>query len=102
MTAEIKILKPIAAKELVLVCGLPGIAYIGKLSVDYLVQQLKAEQVGEIYSKYFPPYVIIKEDGLVDLLRNDCTATKLKANRKKQLSFCQATRRLFHLKGNTK
>ncbi len=50
---------------------LPGIAYIGKISVDYLVQQLKAELIGEVYSKYFPPYVIIKEDGLVELLRNE-------------------------------
>jgi proteasome assembly chaperone (PAC2) family protein len=47
MNAEIKILKDFAPKEFVIVCGLPGIAYIGKLSVDYLVQQLKAELVGE-------------------------------------------------------
>jgi len=71
MTAEIKILKKFSAKELILVVGLPGTAYIGKLSVDYLVQQLKAELVAEIYSKHFPPYVIIKEDGLVELLRNE-------------------------------
>jgi uncharacterized protein (TIGR00162 family) len=50
---------------------LPGTAYIGKLSVDYLIQQLKAELVGEVYSKYFPPFVVIREDGLVDLLRNE-------------------------------
>jgi uncharacterized protein (TIGR00162 family) len=71
MNAEIKILKEFAPKEFGLVCGLPGIAYIGKLSVDYLVQQLKADLVGEVYSKYFPPYVIIKEDGLMELLRNE-------------------------------
>ncbi len=71
MNAEIKILKPFTPNELILVCGLPGTAYIGKLSVDYLIQQLKAELVAEVYSKYFPPYVIIKEDGLVELLRNE-------------------------------
>jgi uncharacterized protein (TIGR00162 family) len=71
MNAEIKVIKSIAPNELVLVCGLPGIAYIGKLSIDYLVQQLKAEMVGEVYSTHFPPYVIIKEDGLVELLRNE-------------------------------
>jgi proteasome assembly chaperone (PAC2) family protein len=71
MNAEIKILKPFTPNELILVCGLPGTAYIGKLSIDYLIQQLKAELVGEVYSKYFPPYVIIKEDGLVELLRNE-------------------------------
>jgi len=71
MDVEIKVLKEFTPTQLTLICGLPGIAYIGKLSVDYLVQQLKAELVGEIYSKHFPPYVIIKEDGLVELLRNE-------------------------------
>jgi len=71
MNVEIKILKKFAPREFVLVSGLPGIAYIGKLSVDYLIQQLKAELIGEVYSKYFPPYVLIREDGLVELLRNE-------------------------------
>ncbi|NLE03503.1 MAG: hypothetical protein GX638_01700 [Crenarchaeota archaeon] len=71
MTAEIKILKKAAFKDITLVVGLPGTAYIGKLSVDYLVQQLKAEPIAEVYSKHFPPYVIIKEDGTVELLRNE-------------------------------
>ena len=71
MNSEIKVLKPFKPSELTLVVGLPGMAYIGKLSVDYLIQQLKGELVGEVYSKHFPPYVIIKEDGLVELLRNE-------------------------------
>jgi uncharacterized protein len=71
MSVDLKILKEITPSQLILVCGLPGTAYIGKLSVDYLVQQLKAEMIGEVYSKHFPPYVIIKEDGLVELLRNE-------------------------------
>ena len=71
MNVEIKMLKDFEPGELILICGVPGIAYIGKISIDYLVQQLKAELVGEVYSKYFPPYVIIKEDGLVELLRNE-------------------------------
>ncbi len=71
MNAEIKILKTIQPQGLTLVVGLPGIAYIGKLAVDYLITQLKADLFGEVYSKHFPPYVIIKEDGLVELLRNE-------------------------------
>jgi hypothetical protein len=71
MSVEIKMLKEFTPSQLVLVCGLPGTAYIGKLSVDYLIQQLKAELVGEVYSKYFPPFVVIREDGLVELLRNE-------------------------------
>ena len=71
MMTEIKILKKIASKESVLISGLPGIGYVGKLSVDYLIQQLNAELVGEVYSKYFPPYVLINKDGLVELLKNE-------------------------------
>jgi uncharacterized protein (TIGR00162 family) len=71
MSVEIKILKKFSTKKFTLVSGLPGIAYIGKLSVDYLVQQLKAELIAEVYSKYFPPYVLIRKDGLVELLKNE-------------------------------
>jgi uncharacterized protein len=71
MSVEIKMLKEFTPSQLILVSGLPGTAYIGKLSVDYLIQQLKAEQVGEVYSKYFPPFVVINENGLVELLRNE-------------------------------
>jgi uncharacterized protein (TIGR00162 family) len=71
MKSEIKVPKKIESKEFVLVCGLPGAAYIGKLSVDYLIQQLNAELVGEVYSNYFPPYVLIGNDGVVELLKNE-------------------------------
>ena len=71
MNVEIKMLNEFTPSQLILVCGLPGTAYIGKLSVDYLIQPLKAELIGEVYSKYFPPFVIISEDGLVELLRNE-------------------------------
>jgi uncharacterized protein (TIGR00162 family) len=71
MDVQIDILKDFSIKKSTLICGLPGIAYIGKLSIDYLVKELKAELIGEIYSKYFPPYVLIRKDGLVELLRNE-------------------------------
>jgi uncharacterized protein len=81
MNVEIKILKEFTPNQLILVCGLPGTAYIGKIAVDYLVQQLKAEPLGEIYSKHFPPYVVIRDDGLVELLRNDLHLYKDEADR---------------------
>ena len=81
MNVEIKMLKEFAPSQLILICGLPGTAYIGKLSVDYLIQQLKAELVGEVYSKYFPPFVVIKEDGLVELLRNELHQFKSESGR---------------------
>ena len=65
----IKDLKTVKGKTLI--CGLPGIAYIGKLTVDYLIQQFHAERVSEFYSQYFAPYVLVNKDGLVELLRNE-------------------------------
>ena len=81
MDSEIKILKSIIPQELVLVCGLPGAAYVGKIPVDYIIQQLKPELIGEIYSKHFPPYVIINKDGLVELLRNELYCLEKDAGR---------------------
>jgi len=54
-----------------LVSGLPGIGYVAKLSADYLRTQLNAELFEEVYSPSFPPYVLIREDGTVELLKNE-------------------------------
>lgn len=97
MNAEIKVLEQITPSDLVLICGLPGAAYIGKLSVDYLVQQLKADLIGEVYSRFFPPYVIIKEDGLVELLRNELH--HLKTETSKDIVFLSGNAQAFSPEG---
>jgi len=71
MKVTINLTKKVPPKGSILVCGLPGIAFIGKLSVDYLIQELGAELVGEIHSQFFSPYVLIGKDGVVELLRNE-------------------------------
>jgi len=76
MNSEIKILRSIKPEEFTLVCGLPGMAHAGKIPVDYMIQQLNAELIGEIYSTHFPPYVIINKGGLVELLRNELYCVK--------------------------
>ena len=50
----------------VLVCGLPGSGYVGKLAADHLVGEFKLERVAEYQSAAFPPQVSVKEDGTVD------------------------------------
>ena len=57
-------------KEPVLVAGLPGIAHIGKLAVEYLVHELQAKKFAELYSEHFPEWVV-REDGLVKPLKVD-------------------------------
>jgi uncharacterized protein (TIGR00162 family) len=53
-------------KEPVLVCGLPGSGYVGKLAADHLVSSFRLKKVAEYTSSSFPPQVSVKEDGTVD------------------------------------
>lgn len=71
MQVKISLIKAFKSKGSILVCGLPGIAYVGKLSVDHLIRELGAELVGNVYSRFFSPYVLIGRDGVVELLRNE-------------------------------
>lgn len=57
-------------KDAVLFTGLPGIGLVGKICVDYMLKQFKAEKFAEIYSDFFPPSVQT-ENGLVELIRDE-------------------------------
>src|SRR5438876_11319257 len=39
-------------KEPVLIQGLPGLRYVGKVAVDYFIEKLKPKQLAELYSSY--------------------------------------------------
>lgn len=47
--------------------GLPGIGNVGKLAVDFLIEELKAEKISTINASSFPHTVFVNEDNLVDL-----------------------------------
>lgn len=53
-------------REPVLVCGLPGSGYVGKLAADHLVTSLKLKRVAEYASTAFPPQVNVRADGTAD------------------------------------
>jgi len=55
----------------VLVCGLPGSGYVGKLAADYLVTVFKAKKVAEFYAASFPPHVNVNEDGVALRLKGE-------------------------------
>ncbi len=55
----------------VLIEGLPGIGQVGKLVAEYMIHILCATKIGEIHSIYFPPQVILEENGLARLVRNE-------------------------------
>jgi uncharacterized protein (TIGR00162 family) len=55
----------------VLIEGLPGIGHVGKLVAEHMIRELGAEKVAEIESIFFPPQVIIDENGTVRLANNE-------------------------------
>jgi hypothetical protein len=60
-TKKIKLNKP------VLIVGLPGIGNVGKIAVDIISEQLKAEKIVSFFSHCLPNSVFVKEDNTVEL-----------------------------------
>ena len=54
-------------KNPILIVGLPGIGNVGKVSVDFMIDELKAKKVYELFSYSFPHSVFVNEDNLVEL-----------------------------------
>ncbi len=54
-------------KNPVLIEGLPGIGNVGKISVDFIVEELKAEKLYDIFSYSMPHSVFVNEENLVEL-----------------------------------
>jgi len=67
----VKIFKKPELTNPILVGGLPGSGYVAKLAVDHLVKELDAKLFGEIFSPSFPPQVLVRKDGTVELMKNE-------------------------------
>lgn len=68
MSSDFQYLKRPELKNPIAIAGLPGIALIGKMSVEYLIQKFDAEEFAELRSDKFPGWVV-REDGKVKDLR---------------------------------
>ena len=47
--------------------GLPGIGNVGKIAVDFLVEELKAVKLYSFFSHKFPHMVFVNEKNLVEM-----------------------------------
>ena len=56
--------------------GLPGIGNVGKLAAEHLKDELKGKKFAELYSKFFPPQVLVQDDGLVRLVDHEFYCVK--------------------------
>ncbi len=65
-------LSKVSLKEPILVQGLPGLGYVGKVAVDFFIEKLRPKKIAELYSSYllFPDGnlgINISEDGTYSL-----------------------------------
>ena len=59
--------KDVTLRTPILIEGLPGIGNVGKLAVDFIIEELKPELIYRIHSFNFPPSVLVKENNLISL-----------------------------------
>src|SRR6266568_2339426 len=67
-------LSKVSLREPVLIQGLPGLGYVGKVAVDFFIEKLRPRKIAELYSSYllFPDGnlgINISEDGTYSLPR---------------------------------
>ena len=55
----------------ILIEGLPGVGQVGKLVAEHMIEELGAEKIAEITSIFFPPQVLIDENGVARLSCNE-------------------------------
>lgn len=60
----------------VLIEGLPGVGNVGKLAADHLIDETGAEKIAEIYSKHFPPQVLVEDSGVIRQVNNELYCLK--------------------------
>ncbi len=67
----IKEIEEVELNNPIILEGLPGIGFVGKIVIDQMIKQLDATKFAELQSDYFPPQVTVKEDGLIDYMKNE-------------------------------
>jgi hypothetical protein len=62
----------------VLIEGLPGIGNVGKVAVDFIIDELNAVKIFELFSYTFPHSVFVTENNLVELPKIEMYYKKMK------------------------
>ena len=74
---EVKFLSKPKLKKPILIEGLPGMGYVGKLAVEHLLETLHTRKFAEVMSPHFPHHVVVEEGGILRPLRNELHWTRL-------------------------
>jgi len=71
MSFHLKITQEPDVKDPILIEGLPGIGYVGRIAAKHLVSELGAKKFAILHSDYFPPQVLIKKSGMVQTMKTE-------------------------------
>ena len=82
---QVNIIKEVELKDPILIEALPGIGHVGKLAADHMIDELGATKFAEIYSPYFPPQILIGEDGIINCMINELYYIKSLGKNEKDL-----------------
>jgi proteasome assembly chaperone (PAC2) family protein len=58
-------------KDPIFIEGLPGVGNVGKLAAEHLIDELEAVKFADIYSRFFPPQVLVDDEGVINLVNNE-------------------------------
>ncbi|MEE9474152.1 MAG: PAC2 family protein, partial [Candidatus Hydrothermarchaeaceae archaeon] len=72
-------------KAPILVEGLPGVGYVGRIAAKHLVSELDAKKFAILHSDYFPPQVLIKKSGRIHTMKNEFYYWKAKEKNQKDI-----------------
>ncbi|MBR9707325.1 MAG: hypothetical protein GOV15_02715, partial [Candidatus Diapherotrites archaeon] len=84
---DVSWIKKVKSKDAVLVVGLPGIGLLGRISVEFFINELKPVKVAELFSHSLPSMVITGKDGVVRALRSDLYYLKRSGDKDKDVFF---------------
>jgi len=84
---EIKVLEKPKLKNPILIEGLPGVGNIGRVSVNYLIEELKAKRFAKFYSEHFFPFVMVEDEYKIKLLKNEFFYWKAKKAGQRDIIF---------------
>jgi uncharacterized protein (TIGR00162 family) len=83
----IKVSEKPKLKNPVFIEGLPGVGNIGRVSVGYLISELKAKKFATLYSEWFFPFVMLHDKYKIHLLRNEFYYCKAKKAGQRDMIF---------------
>jgi hypothetical protein len=71
MSFDIKITQEPELENPILVEGLPGIGYVGRIAAKHITVELRARKFAILHSDFFPPQVLIRRSGMIETMKNE-------------------------------